>query len=115
MEEILLDCNCVYSAWKTIKLFSFPTSPCKRKQLVKFVDESGENGKFVCIFQVSRPTIGNIRRKILNWFYDSVKHHISLQSLEWRLLNSVKLFYTTYTFILDGSEQFCNRPANAFL
>lgn len=57
------------------------------------------------IFNISKKTAGNIRHCMINLFYNWFKDRITLQTLEWRLQHSVKIFHTTYTFILDGTEQ----------
>ncbi len=67
------------------------------------------------IFRLPRNTIWRIRHDLLDWFYEALKDRISIQTLEWRLKHSVKIFQNTYTFIVDGSEQFCFRPSNVFL
>lgn len=57
------------------------------------------------IFSVAKSTASSTHRKMLNWFYLLLKHHISLQTLDWRIRDGVKIFYSLYTYILDGTEQ----------
>ena len=48
---------------------------------------------------------------MLDWFYELLKHKISLETLEERLSHSEVLFDQVYTFIVDGSEQPINNSS----
>lgn len=66
------------------------------------------------LFNTSRRTIGNIRHKMINIFYNRFKNYITMHSLEWRLKHSIKMFHTTYTFLLDGTHQQVNGSDDPF-
>lgn len=57
------------------------------------------------IFQSSEETMRNTWRRGLKWLYNELKSKVSLQSEAWRKKHGQKIFFTTYTFAIDGSEQ----------
>lgn len=57
------------------------------------------------IFNFPMKTIYNIKTKTVDFLYNNLKHFISLQTLEWRLENSITFGYGIYTFLIDGAEQ----------
>src|SRR5690348_11964365 len=56
------------------------------------------------LFQIERKTIYNTRNRMIDFFYNLLKHRISLQTIEWRMDHSVKYYNDIFTFILDGTE-----------
>lgn len=57
------------------------------------------------LFNVSRKTAGNTRHRMLDFFFNWLEHKLTLKTLDWRLKHSIQIFHTTYTFIIDGTEQ----------
>jgi len=67
------------------------------------------------IEEQSKQTACNSRLRMLDWFYQLLKERLSFHSLEWRLQRSFQLFHTTYTFLLDGTEQPTVQSSDPFL
>lgn len=60
------------------------------------------------IFQTWKSHVDRVHKTMLDWFYDTVKHELTFNSLNYRRQQSHTLFYTVYTFGVDGSEQGIN-------
>jgi hypothetical protein len=67
------------------------------------------------MFECSRMTARNTQKRLLKYLYDKLHHLISLRSLEYRMEHGCVLFYTMYTFLIDGTEQFVSSSNNPFL
>lgn len=67
------------------------------------------------IFNIPETTIRRIRTRMLQWFYDELQHAISFGTLASRMKCATQLFYTTFTFAIDGSEQSVCGAKNPFL
>jgi hypothetical protein len=57
------------------------------------------------MFQLAPGTTAKLRKKMLEWFYNEVKDRIRFNTFDERILHAVRIFYTTYTWLIDGSEQ----------
>lgn len=66
------------------------------------------------IFDLKERTAGNSRKRILPWFYDTVKHRITHNNIAERMRHSTQLFHHIYTFAIDGSEQPIHSSKNPF-
>jgi hypothetical protein len=67
------------------------------------------------IFDISKRTATHVRQRMLKWFYNLLKDRLLLQDLDFRLANSTQMFYTTYTFVVDGTEQGVSGSKNPFI
>jgi hypothetical protein len=57
------------------------------------------------LFEVSKSTARNTRKRMLEWLYNLLAPRLSFQTSEWRLKGSVTFMTMTFTFAIDGSEQ----------
>jgi hypothetical protein len=57
------------------------------------------------LFNLAVHHAAKLRKQLLDWFYNLAKDRLRFNSSEERLKASCKIFYTTYTFVIDGSEQ----------